>query len=72
VLNEQGLLGMSFYNTGQLFLEDHYTLSLVVRGGIGTPHLNGNTRLCNATSDFALKESGSSTACLTAPCSSRG
>jgi ferredoxin-nitrate reductase len=56
VLNEQGPLGMAFYNSGQLFLEDYYTLALVVRGGIGTPHLDGNTRLCTATSDFALKE----------------
>src|SRR5919202_1821582 len=56
VLDEQGPLGMGFYNTGQLFLEDYYTLALVVRGGIGTPHLDGNTRLCTATADFALKE----------------
>jgi ferredoxin-nitrate reductase len=56
VLTEQGPLGMGFYNSGQLFLEDYYTLALVVRGGIGTPHLDGNTRLCTATSDFALKE----------------
>jgi ferredoxin-nitrate reductase len=28
-----------------------------VRAGLGTPHLDGNTRLCTATSDFALKES---------------
>ena len=47
---------MGFYDTGQLFLEDYYTLALVVRGGIGTPHLDGNTRLCTATADFALKE----------------
>src|SRR5919205_1817122 len=57
VLDEQGPLGLAFYNTGQLFLEDYYTLALVVRGGIGTPHLDGNTRLCTATADFALKES---------------
>src|SRR5947207_8877031 len=56
VLNEQGPLGLGFYNTGQLFLEDYYTLALVVRAGIGTPHLDGNTRLCTATADFALKE----------------
>jgi ferredoxin-nitrate reductase len=37
VLNEQGPLGMSFYTSGQLFLEDYYTISLVARGGIGTP-----------------------------------
>jgi anaerobic selenocysteine-containing dehydrogenase len=56
VLSEQGPLGMGFYNSGQLFLEDYYTLALLVRGGLGTPHLDGNTRLCTATADFALKE----------------
>ena len=56
VLDESGPLGMGFYNSGQLFLEDYYTLALVVRGGLGTPHLDGNTRLCTATADFALKE----------------
>jgi ferredoxin-nitrate reductase len=56
VLDERGPLGLGFYNTGQLFLEDYYTLALVVRGGLGTPHLDGNTRLCTATADFALKE----------------
>ncbi|MEU4393129.1 nitrate reductase [Kribbella sp. NPDC023855] len=56
VLAEQGPLGMGFYNSGQLFLEDYYTLALIVRGGIGTPHLDGNTRLCTATADFAFKE----------------
>jgi ferredoxin-nitrate reductase len=56
VLDETGPLAMGFYTTGQLFLEDYYTLGLVVRGGIGTPHLDGNTRLCTATADYALKE----------------
>ena len=56
VLNTQGPLGMGFYTSGQLFLEDYYTIGLVVRGGIGTPHLDGNTRLCTATAAFALKE----------------
>ena len=41
---------------GQLFLEDYYTLALVARGGIGTNHLDGNTRLCTATAGQALKE----------------
>jgi anaerobic selenocysteine-containing dehydrogenase len=56
VLSERGPLGMGFYGSGQLFLEDYYTLALVVRGGIGTPHLDGNTRLCTATAGAALKE----------------
>src|SRR5436190_9165994 len=48
---------ISFYTSGQLFLEDYYTLGLVARGGLGTPHLDGNTRLCTATASEALKES---------------
>lgn len=50
-----GALG--FYNSGQLFIEDYYTLSVVARGGLGTKHLDGNTRLCTATASFALRES---------------
>jgi anaerobic selenocysteine-containing dehydrogenase len=57
VLNATGPLGLGFYNSGQLFLEDYYTLALLVRAGLGTPHLDGNTRLCTATADAALKES---------------
>jgi ferredoxin-nitrate reductase len=57
VLNESGPLGLGFYNSGQLFLEDYYTLAVLVRAGLGTPHLDGNTRLCTATADAALKES---------------
>src|SRR5919202_1987850 len=53
---KSGPLAMAFYNSGQLFLEDYYTLAVLVRAGIGTSHLDGNTRLCTATADFALKE----------------
>ena len=56
LLAEKGPGSIGFYNTGQLFLEDYYTLALVARGGIGTNHLDGNTRLCTATADAALKE----------------
>jgi ferredoxin-nitrate reductase len=56
LLNETGPSALGFYTSGQLFLEDYYTLGVVVRGGIGTPHLDGNTRLCTATADYALKE----------------
>jgi anaerobic selenocysteine-containing dehydrogenase len=57
VLTSHGPLGMGFYTSGQLFLEDYYTLGIIARAGIGTPHLDANTRMCTATSDFALKES---------------
>ena len=48
---------MGFYTTGQLFLEEYYTLGVVAHGGIGTSHVDGNTRLCTATAAAAFKES---------------
>jgi anaerobic selenocysteine-containing dehydrogenase len=48
---------LGFYNTGQLFLEEYYTLAVITRAGFGTPHVDGNTRLCTATAAFALMES---------------
>jgi ferredoxin-nitrate reductase len=47
---------IGFYSTGQLFLEDYYTLSVVAMAGLGTMHVDGNTRLCTATASFALRE----------------
>src|SRR4051812_15601153 len=46
-----------FYTSGQLFLEDYYTLAVIGKAGIGTPHMDGNTRLCTATAAASLKES---------------
>jgi anaerobic selenocysteine-containing dehydrogenase len=46
-----------FYNSGQLFLEEYYTLALIAEAGIGTAHVDGNTRLCTATAANALIES---------------
>ncbi len=48
---------IGFYTSGQLFLEEYYTLGLLGKGGLGTPHMDGNTRLCTATAGAALKES---------------
>ena len=42
---------------GQLFLEEYYTLAVIGKAGLGTPHMDGNTRLCTATSAAAFKES---------------
>lgn len=50
----EGRIG--FYTTGQMFIEDYYTLGVIGKGGIGTPHMDGNTRLCTATAAEALKE----------------
>lgn len=49
-----GALGL--YNTGQLFIEDYYTLSVIAHAGLGTAHMDGNTRLCTATAAMALRE----------------
>jgi anaerobic selenocysteine-containing dehydrogenase len=57
LLAERGPGAFGFYTSGQLFTEDYYAQTLVARVGIGTNHLDGNTRLCTATSDAALKES---------------
>jgi anaerobic selenocysteine-containing dehydrogenase len=57
LLDEQGPSALAFYTTGQLFLEEYYTLGLIAHGGLGTNHVDGNTRLCTATAAEALKES---------------
>src|SRR5579885_867256 len=48
---------VGFYTSGQLFLEEYYTLSMITKAGLGTPHVDGNTRLCTATAAAALRES---------------
>ena len=48
---------IGFYTTGQFFIEDYYTLAVIGKAGLGTPHMDGNTRLCTATSAAAMKES---------------
>lgn len=57
LLAEQGGSAIGFYTTGQLFAEEYYTLGLIAHGGLGTSHVDGNTRLCTATAAEALKES---------------
>src|SRR6478672_7854106 len=48
---------IGFYTSGQLFIEEYYTLAVIGKAGLGTPHMDGNTRLCTATSAAAFKES---------------
>ncbi|MFH8929979.1 molybdopterin oxidoreductase family protein [Streptomyces pristinaespiralis] len=57
LLDERGPGSIGFYTSGQLFLEEYYTLAVLARAGIGTNHLDGNTRLCTSTAAEALKES---------------
>ncbi|WP_031108394.1 molybdopterin oxidoreductase family protein [Streptomyces sp. NRRL S-146] len=56
LLDDKGPGSIGFHTTGQLFLEEYYTLAVLARAGIGTHHLDGNTRLCTATAAEALKE----------------
>lgn len=58
LLAEPGGRGrFGFYTSGQLMLEEYYTLAVIGKAGIGTPHMDGNTRLCTATAAAALKAS---------------
>lgn len=52
-----GAQRIGFYTSGQLFLEEYYTLAMIGKAGLGTPHMDGNTRLCTATAAAALKAS---------------
>ena len=55
-LDTLGPGSIGFYTSGQLFLEEYYTLGVIGKAGLGTPHMDGNTRLCTATAGQALKE----------------
>ena len=56
LLEEKGPLAFGFYTTGQLFLEECYTLGVIGKAGLGTPDMDGNTRLCTATAAEGLKQ----------------
>ncbi len=50
-------LSIGVYSTGQLFIEEYYTLAMIAKAGLRTPHTDGNTRLCTSTAAAALMES---------------
>jgi len=56
IVNKHSAGAIGFYTSGQLFLEEYYTLAVIGKAGLGTPHMDGNTRLCTATAGQALKE----------------
>jgi anaerobic selenocysteine-containing dehydrogenase len=45
LLTDRGPLSHGFYTSGQLFLEEYYALAVIGKAGLGTPHMDGNTRL---------------------------
>ncbi|MBF9142857.1 molybdopterin oxidoreductase family protein [Hymenobacter properus] len=55
LIKEHTASAIGFYTSGQLFIEDYYTLGVLGKAGLGTPHMDGNTRLCTATAGAALK-----------------
>ncbi|MFI6642415.1 molybdopterin oxidoreductase family protein [Streptomyces sp. NPDC050504] len=57
LLARHGPEAIGFYTSGQLYLEEYYTLAVLARAGVGTYHLDGNTRLCTSTAAEALKQS---------------
>jgi len=56
IQQEHTSAAIGFYNTGQMFLEEYYTLGVIGKAGLGTNHMDGNTRLCTATAAEALME----------------
>lgn len=50
----QGHQNLACYNSGQLTLEELYTLGKLWRGGLRSANIDGNTRLCTATSATGL------------------
>jgi anaerobic selenocysteine-containing dehydrogenase len=57
IIDQHTSQAIGFYTSGQLFIEEYYTLAIIGKAGLGTPHMDGNTRLCTATAGAALKES---------------
>ncbi|HTM01902.1 MAG TPA: nitrate reductase [Vicinamibacterales bacterium] len=56
-LATEGPDAVAIYNSGQLLLEEYYTLGKIARGGLGIATIDANTRLCTATTASALMES---------------
>lgn len=57
LLSRPGGWGRFGFHTGsRLFLEEYYTLAVIAKAGIGTPHMDGDTRL-TASASAALAAS---------------
>ena len=49
LIEKYGPDAISCYNTGQMAMEEFYVLGKLMRAGIGTANLDGNTRMCMAS-----------------------
>ena len=56
-LATEGPDAVGIYNSGQLLLEEYYTIGKIARAGLGIATIDANTRLCTATTASSLMES---------------
>ncbi|KJS44952.1 MAG: nitrate reductase [Rhodospirillaceae bacterium BRH_c57] len=49
VIDEHGPEAVAFYASGQLLTEDYYVANKLLKGFIGSPHIDTNSRLCMAS-----------------------
>src|SRR5918997_5394322 len=50
VIAEHGPEAVAFYLSGQLLTEDYYVANKLMKGFVGSPHVDTNSRLCMASS----------------------
>ena len=50
ILNSRGPDALAFYLSGQLLTEDYYVANKLMKGFLGSPHVDTNSRLCMASS----------------------
>ena len=55
IINEHGPESIAFYLSGQLLTEDYYVANKLMKGFIGSSHVDTNSRLCMASASAAHK-----------------
>jgi assimilatory nitrate reductase catalytic subunit len=55
IVREHGPEAVGFYGSGQLLTEDYYVLNKLVKGLLGTNHLDTNSRLCMSSAVAGYK-----------------
>jgi ferredoxin-nitrate reductase len=55
-LATEGPDAVAIYNSGQLLLEEYYTIGKIARAGLGMANIDANTRLCTSTVAASLME----------------
>lgn len=55
ILEKHGPSAIAFYVSGQLLTEDYYVANKFIKGFIGSPHIDTNSRLCMSSSVVGYK-----------------